>query len=694
MVAAEGLRVALAIEGSVAKRFVAFALACGLSALVISPPSVLVVLLASLRVVRSASVRLLVADAPRRAATLLGLAVVVPSAALAVFVRKSVELGVTTESVAALGVLGTTLAVGAVARAIHPALTRRFRGLDAGDSPVARLTSLRAQLGFLAVASLFLPRSAVFADYDLAPRAAIAFFACWMLFSGAVRRLAPSWVGFAALLPVLGVGSVLFFPRVPVHLRSEVVHASAYVAWVVETIRTNVDFDDDGHSSQLAGGDCDDGDPARHPSASEVPQNGVDEDCSGTDAAAFHPVSAPRFEGDPEPRLNIVMVLVDTLRPDHLGFAGYHRPTSPELDRFRESATWFRRVYSPGPSTRYALSSIFTGLEIELLPNTRARRSFRLHPSAVTLAERLTESGYDAMGYTITWVLEHTDGIGQGFREWTTPWPRGEGPRVERRAQDAPMTTDASLRYLDSVPADGTARPFFLFAHYQCTHFPYYVPGDDWRFGDSPVDRYDSALAHCDRQIGRLLRGLETRSDYDRTAVIVFSDHGEMLGEHGESGTHGLSLYEPGVRSVLLVRVPGAHRGLVDHPVSLTDLAPTVASLANVPAVGSEAAWDLVPFVRPGDLSAVPDRPLFLFAEAGRAALRSELRGVVDGPYKLVRDLRDGSEMLFDVEADAAESTDLSGALPEVRQRLAGLVEARSAWLAERLRASSPQARR
>jgi arylsulfatase A-like enzyme len=492
-------------------------------------------------------------------------------------------------------------------------------------------------------------------------------------------------VPLAALAAALALASPALFARASPTDRSRVIDASPWASLTVDAVHRIADLDRDGWSPLFGGGDCDDLDRRRHPGAPEVLGDGIDEDCSGADAVQFEPVREPAVAVAGHPDLNVVMVLVDALRPDHLGFVGYERPTSPEIDRFRASATWFPNVYSDAPSTRYALPSIFTGHDLEELPEHHDVYHFELFPPAFTLAEALSARGYATVGYTISWVVQHMRGIGQGFDIWNTPWLADDWARIEGQALHAPLTTDASLRFLDAVPAVGpTRRSYLLFAHYQCTHWPY-VPHDQWNFGDSLVDHYDSALAYCDQQIGRLLRAIEARADYDQTAVIVFSDHGEMLGEHGAVHEHGMNLYEPDLRSVLLVRTPAPHRATVNDVVSLTDLGPTIAGFGNVPAFPVSTAWDLAPMMAPeGAARAWPPRPIFLYTQSHRGVVHSDLRGVLDGHTKYVHDLRSGAEQLFDRARDPAEANDVCDARRAECQRLAELVAARARWIAAR----------
>jgi arylsulfatase A-like enzyme len=196
-----------------------------------------------------------------------------------------------------------------------------------------------------------------------------------------------------------------------------------------------------------------------------------------------------------------------------------------------------------------------------------------------------------------------------------------------------------------------------------------------WHYGSSLIDDYDSAVSYCDDEIGRLLLTLDKRSDKDKTAIILFSDHGELFGEHGFTH-HGNTVFQPDVRSVLLVRVPGlAQVKTVTVPVSLVDIEPTTLMLAGAMPDRRTHAWNLLPFLTEGDRAGNPKRPIFLYADITDGVVQHEARGVLLGRYKLVRDLSTGSMEMFDVVADPDEKTDVSARHPAERTELAGVLE-------------------
>jgi arylsulfatase A-like enzyme len=475
---------------------------------------------------------------------------------------------------------------------------------------------------------------------------------------------------------VVGVLGYARLTNLPGRARLAIVRGPILDAIALDVARRAVDRDGDGYSPILGGGDCDDGDPRVYPGAHDVPGNGRDEDCSGSDATPFAPAALDAPVPPIRARANVILVHLDAVRPDHLGFAGYARATSPNLDRFRATATWFTRAYAPGPSTRTSMTAILTGQD----PSRAApahddgtRRALR--PEVTTIAERLAARGYDRVMITIPYVVEMVRGIEKGFRVWESTPPEDDDARPRGRA--AAATSDAAIARLGSL-SDDPSSPFFLYAHYFCAHEPYASDGRH-DFGRSIVDQYDAALATCDEEVGRFLAALDARADRERTVVVVLSDHGELLGEHGLVG-HGTELYEPAVRALLLARLPGVDRASVDAPVTLGDLAPTILALAGVPRPEETEGWNLLALLGAPD-SATRDRPLFL-SEDGRAmGILYRSRAVVEGHMKYERDVLSGIEQLYDLDRDPGERVNLRRTDRADRDRLAALLESWSAYV-------------
>jgi arylsulfatase A-like enzyme len=579
-----------------------------------------------------------------------------------------VAMVVTKRTIAGAPVLVVMLALFAFTGRRIASAVNDFAGEELGPY-VAPGTAFLGSLSIFAALAQYLPRA-----YLYVPGAALLAWTLPALPYGdrAFAPLAKRGKAITAIVLLLSIAAFVAYAHVAPPARKIVLSRMPYASATLSATHFVVDFDRDGWSPVLAGGDCNDFDKKINPAVRDVPDNGIDENCSGTDAHRVPPPQQPAFtmpSGLPS-RPNFVLVQLDALRPDHVGFAGYGRPTTPNLDRFREHATWFSRTYTPGPSTRFAMAAMFTGQYLDKTPHVRGPGiRFELLPTP-TFASRLGEVGYARFGFTISYVVQHILGVGYGFESWETPWPADDWERSE--VQSATLTTDAAMKKLGELPDDGS-KPYLLFLHYRCTHDPY-VDKPKWNFGTSPMDKYDSAAAYCDDELGRFLKSVEERRDAQRTAIIVFSDHGELFGEHGLQ-YHGNSLYEPDVRALLVARVPGVGVSRVDAPVSLFDLAPTVLSLAGAPVPPGLAGWNLLPLMAGGDTAPSERRPLFMFSQAKSGTAWSESRGVVIGRQKLIRDLTSGYVELFDVIEDPEEKDNLADAYVQRRTELEDSIE-------------------
>ena len=274
----------------------------------------------------------------------------------------------------------------------------------------------------------------------------------------------------------------------------------------------------------------------------------------------------------------IILISIDTLRSDHLPAYGYSKIETPGIDQFRADSILYQRAYSHCPLTLVSHASIFTGL-LPAEHGVRDNIGYQLEPKTKTLAELLKAKGYATGGAVSAIVLRGETGIKRGFDFWDDDVDIDPSFLSMGRAQrNGDETRDIAQKWI----GEHKSHPFFFFFHIYEPHSPY-DPPEPFRskYGRS----YDGDVAAADAVIGRFLDFLREEGIYDRAAIILLSDHGEGLGDHGED-EHGVLLYREALQVPLLVKLPKSQeRGrTVQAPVELIDVFPTIL---NQPSEGS-----------------------------------------------------------------------------------------------------------
>lgn len=352
----------------------------------------------------------------------------------------------------------------------------------------------------------------------------------------------------------------------------------------------------------------------------------------------------------PDRRPDIVLVSVDSLRPDHLGCYGSRRETSPVIDGLADEGVLFEVATSTSSWTLPAHASLFTGLPPFVHGVDRGSRN--LGAARRTLAESLKAAGYRTLGVWSGPLLDPRFGFDQGFDAYRGHLEEGGGSFREgteapsaweasvassRRDISGPSTLERVKELLDTVGPD----PFFLFVHLWDVHYDFVRPASHDRFSssyDGPVDGrglvelvlereeppqgedlerlvalYDGEIAGVDHQIGRILDMLEGMGRADPTVIAVTSDHGEEFYERGAFG-HKKTLFEESIRIPLVIRLPGAKPGglRLEQPVSLLDVAPTLLDLAGAEPLPGASGRSLLPVIREGapPPNAIGERPV------------------------------------------------------------------------------------
>jgi choline-sulfatase len=334
----------------------------------------------------------------------------------------------------------------------------------------------------------------------------------------------------------------------------------------------------------------------------------------------------------------VIVISIDTLRADRVGAWGYASAKTPHLDRLAADGVLFRNAFSHVPLTLPSHVSLMTGL---LPPDHGVRDNvgYRLRDGVASLPQLLRANGYATGGAVSAYVLRGSTGMGAMFETYddqiAAPGAATLGD-VQRAGEE---TAAIATRWI----AAHAGSPFFYFLHLFEPHTPYTPPQ---QFLASTSNTYDGEVAHADAIVGAFLDDLKARGIYDRALVIVLSDHGEGLGDHGEA-EHGIFVYREAIHVPLLVKLPRNERAgtVVERAAGLTDVLPTVLSMVGV----------AVPPGLSGRSLFAEDGPRRIFSESLYPRLHlgwSDLRSLTDGTHHYIDAPR--SE-LYAMRTDPAE---------------------------------------
>ena len=383
---------------------------------------------------------------------------------------------------------------------------------------------------------------------------------------------------------------------------------------------------------------------------------------------------ASRESGD-----NVVLIIIDTIKPDFLGCYGYPLPTSPNIDAFASEGTLFRQVVTSAPITLPSVAAIFTST-YPVSNNVRYNGKFFLADSSVTIAEILKERGYRTGAFIGGFPLDSKFKVNQGFdvydddfsssvKKWKRTWIGHGVSDFERTAGEV---NESVFTWLEKVKDER----FFLMVHYFDPHWPYEPPSPYDEKLESP---YNAELAYTDEQVGSLLRKLEGLGLMKKTLIVLTGDHGESLGAHGEN-THGNFIFDTTMLIPLILRhddgIPKGRK--IDTMVRSIDIMPTILDFLNIPGSPDSQGVSLLPALdgKLGESPALLETMLPYYESEDPGDIPVKISGLRTGKWKLVYVTmeKDGRPawigQLYDVEKDPFELFDVADKNQAVFTRL------------------------
>lgn len=429
------------------------------------------------------------------------------------------------------------------------------------------------------------------------------------------------------------------------------------------------------------------------------------------------------------PRPNVVLISIDTLRPDHLGCYGYGRNTSPNIDAIASTGALFEQHVSSAPWTLPAHAAMFTSVPDSVHGVVDAIR-FRLSDDFETLPESFQKAGYSTAGFFAGPYLHPAFGLGQGFDRYIDCVQTVPDDQVDAdnewsmrdpilRASHHGVTNDKVYAkwqefIAEAGPAAADEEPFFAFVHLWDVHFDFTPPppydtmfdpdydgpftGRDF-FYDPAINAampkrdqehiialYDGEIAWTDEVVGMIRHDVSQAGLLENTIFVITADHGTELFDHGGKG-HRTTLYDEQIRIPLIVNYPGvvAPKRCAGQ-TRMIDLGPTLRELAGIPEVRTTMGESLAPFLR-GETTAEPDRP----AVSELMSVQRNLRSVRTTSAKYVVNHDSNGRAWFDLAGDPKELTMLPVDGDERAAELGRLYDSEAALIIEGLR-SAPSA--
>lgn len=367
---------------------------------------------------------------------------------------------------------------------------------------------------------------------------------------------------------------------------------------------------------------------------------------------------------------SVLLLSVDTLRADRLGAYGYERDTSPHIDALLARGARFTQARTVEPLTAPGLASMVTGLD----PHEHAatRNGLRMRADLLSFPKIFKRRGYDTAALVGNWTLrDELLGLGEHFETYVEVLSKARWFGIFKGEATAEDLTDQALEWL--AERESPRNPYLLWVHYVEPHAPYLLQDEfTAQIGSGATSekqyRYDTEIAFVDHHIGRLLDGIQESIDAGEVIVVFVADHGESLGEHGYWG-HGRHLYDATLHIPMGIVWPGALAASTqEEPALITDLAPTLLSLAGLPVPDFYSGFDWTPVLR-GKAAADAERVTYYQAHKGAVQRRDAPQrvrqqgllevGRLSGGEKEILRITNSRRRVFDVYVDPAETESL-----------------------------------
>jgi arylsulfatase A-like enzyme len=455
------------------------------------------------------------------------------------------------------------------------------------------------------------------------------------------------------------------------------VTASPALDELIDVVRIANDFDRDGFGSLLGEADCAPFDSKIHPGATDIPDNGIDENCDGHDFSLRDLAAAPSAGLAVPPAFlddwDVLFLTIDDLRYDHTTFGGYadgpkHRNTTPRLAELVRRSVSFTFTNAPSAGTMASIPAILTSKYFHSGIALDERRPPGMPPIVMpentTLPEIMKRKGY-ATAVVASHVYWNHWGLDQGVDDYDNSIGKTDDPfRVA-----ADRVTDHVLAWISRHQG----KKWFMWAHYIDPHGRYVAHPDVVDYGSSEPDLYDAEIQWTDQELGRLFRELDRLPSADHTLIVITSDHGDSMAEHSVPlGTHGTALYRELQHVPMIFYIPGNRPRLVGGAVTNLDIVPTLAALCGIDVHDlSFEGKSLIPQLFYG----AEDHDRIVFAETN--APQKE-RAAISERWKLIYYFASNLYELYDLKADPWEHANLAAQNPPA---MATMKAALQGWL-------------